>query len=208
MNGSRLPLRRIAFLLLALIYPVLPLIRFLVLTPIAGVSRRVDRFVWTWGSSLYMMNETYRREFDRSAASPSRWAPEIACAVWAWTLVWLVVSGVLPLPIVGRLYVVVAAWMFLNQVRTLAAHQYANESGAAMTYLDQVLDTNTFPHGRVVPHLWAPLGLRYHALHHLMPSLPYHAMGEAHRRLVAGLPPGSPYHRTVKPGLWSALITW
>jgi fatty acid desaturase len=207
-NGSRSPLRRTAFLLLALVYPVLPLFRFLVLTPIACVSRRVDRFVWTWGSSLYVMNETYHREFDRSAASPARWAQEIACAVWAWALVGFVVSGVLPLPIVVRLYVVVAAWMFLNQIRTLAAHQYANESGAAMTYLDQVLDTNTFPHGRVVPNLWAPLGMRYHALHHLMPSLPYHALGEAHRRLAAGMPPGSPYHRTVKPGLWSALITW
>lgn len=206
-KGSQSPLRRTAFLLLALAYPVFPLVRFLVLTPLALISRPLDRLVWTWGSSLYVMNETYRRSYDRSATSSIRWAQELACAAWAWTLVWLVVTDALPLPSVGRLYIVVAAWMFLNQVRTLAAHQYANDTGATMTYLDQVLDTNTFPRGRVVPHLWAPLGLRYHALHHLMPSLPYHAMGEAHRRLVAALPPGSPYHRTVKPGLWSALIT-
>jgi fatty acid desaturase len=35
--------------------------------------------------------------------------------------------------------------------------------------------------------------LRYHALHHLFPALPYHRMGEAHRRLMAGLPANSPY---------------
>ena len=37
------------------------------------------------------------------------------------------------------------------------------------------------------------VGLRYHALHHLMPSMPYHSLPEAHRRLVrdteAGLIP-------------------
>ncbi|MDB5453327.1 MAG: fatty acid desaturase, partial [Caulobacteraceae bacterium] len=32
------------------------------------------------------------------------------------------------------------------------------------------------------------------ALHHLLPRLPYHHLGEAHRRLVADLGPGSAYH--------------
>jgi fatty acid desaturase len=206
-RGSRSPLRRTAFLLLALAYPVFPLVRFLVFTPLALIARPVDRIVWTWGSSLYVMNETYRRTYDRSATSSSRWLQELACAAWAWTLVWWVASGAVTLPTVGRVYLVFAAWMVLNQIRTLAAHRYANDSGAAMTYLDQVLDTHTFPRGRLLPNLWAPLGLRYHALHHLLPSLPYHAMGDAHRRLVAAMPHGSPYHQTIKPGLWSALTT-
>jgi len=36
----------------------------------------------------------------------------------------------------------------------------------------------------LVAALWAPVGLRYHALHHLLPSLPYHSLAEAHRRLA------------------------
>ena len=33
-----------------------------------------------------------------------------------------------------------------------------------------------------------------HALHHLFPMIPFHNMPEAHRRISAALPAGSPYH--------------
>ena len=36
--------------------------------------------------------------------------------------------------------------------------------------------------------LWAPVGLRYHATHHLFMSMPYHHnLSKAQRRLVNGL---------------------
>jgi fatty acid desaturase len=49
------------------------------------------------------------------------------------------------------------------------------------------------------------VGLRYHALHHLLPGLPYHALGAAHRRLVAALPPDAAYHRANERNLKAAL---
>jgi hypothetical protein len=45
-----------------------------------------------------------------------------------------------------------------------------------------------------------PVGLRYHGLHHLLPSLPYHSLGIAHRRLMAQLPADSPYRSTIRGG--------
>jgi len=80
----------------------------------------------------------------------------------------------------------------LNWVRTLGAHRYRN-TGAEMSYRAQLQDSINMVGNPVVHEILFPVGLRYHALHHLFPTLPYHALGEAHRRLMAQLPEDSPY---------------
>jgi fatty acid desaturase len=76
---------------------------------------------------------------------------------------------------------------FLNQLRTAVAHAWENE-GARMTFEGQFLDTVNVPPPALLPALWAPVGLRYHALHHLLPRVPYHNLPIAHRRLAANGP--------------------
>ncbi len=118
--------------------------------------------------------------------------------LWAWTLIASTqVLGWRPLLIA---LAVMSAVAVLNQLRTLVAHLWENE-GEAMSVTAQFLDTvNVPPPGRVA-EIWAPVGLRYHALHHLMPSMPYHALPEAHRRLVAELAIDSHYHGANHPGM-------
>ena len=89
---------------------------------------------------------------------------------------------------------IAACVTLVNQVRTLVAHLWENE-GEAMTVTAQYIDTVNVPPPGFLPLLWAPVGLRYHALHHLIPSLPYHSLAEAHRRLVGALDGESPYHQ-------------
>jgi fatty acid desaturase len=197
--------RLLLFILLPLVYPFMAFGRFLILTPLALLSRRIDRLVWRYASSLYVMNEFYRREYDALAVTPSRWLLELACSAWVWTVVALTATGHVSGIVLWKAYFMFLFWLTVNQVRTLAAHRYANLRQMPMSYRDQLLDTNTFGRGKWLPDLWAPLGLRYHALHHLLPALPYHAMGAAHRRLLESLPPGSPYHRTLRLGLWQVL---
>ena len=97
-----------------------------------------------------------------------------------------------------------AAMAFLNQLRTAVAHAWEND-GQPMSVRDQFLDTVNVPPPALLPFLWAPVGLRYHALHHLMPRLPYHNLAAAHRRLVAALPADSDYRRAERQELIPAL---
>ncbi len=205
--ASRPRVRLLLFLCLALFYPLLGPLLFLLLTPLAITARALDRLIWTRASSLYNMNETYRRLYDEGARSSSRWLQEVAACAWAWVVIWLILTGRISWNVLGTAYAVFVLWMVVNQVRTLAAHRYANHAGSPISHLEQVRDTNTFSRGRWLPALWAPLGMRYHALHHLLPALPYHAMAAAHRRLMERLPSGSPYRATVRAGLWNVVAS-
>ena len=92
---------------------------------------------------------------------------------------------------------------FINTLRTLAAHRYEGE-GNPVDRNGQLRDSIDTP-GRFWTELWAPVGLRYHALHHYFPGIPYHNLGEAHRRLVNALPAGSVYRASASPGLLASL---
>jgi len=198
------PMRATAFLLLSSVYPVLGLLRFLLLTPLILTVRKCDEAVWRRASSLYMMNPRYRRQYDRSVRSVGRWVQEVAACMWAWCIAVSLWSGAVPLSTALKAYFIFLFWMALNQVRALAAHSYSS-NGTPSNYVSQVLDSNTFAEGVLLPEVWAPLGMRYHALHHLMPGLPYHAMAEAHARLMRQLPVDSPYRHTLQPSLPCAL---
>src|SRR5262245_31834382 len=62
-----------------------------------------------------------------------------------------------------------------------------------------MLDSMTLDSDSWLTMLLNPVGLRYHTTHHLFPSLPYHNIRAAHRRLMQELPADSLYHRTVEP---------
>jgi fatty acid desaturase len=96
--------------------------------------------------------------------------------------------------------VVLGIVALLNQLRTLVAHLWEND-GERMTVTGQYLDSVNVPPPGILPALWAPVGLRYHALHHLLPSLPYHSLGKAHRRLSAKFGKGSTYRGANYPGM-------
>ena len=96
-------------------------------------------------------------------------------------------------------YATYTAVLLANRLRMLAAHHFASD-GRPTDHLGQIADSIDTPAGWWAA-LWAPLGLRYHALHHLFPALPFHNLGRAYRRLVASLPAESFYHRSRGQGL-------
>ncbi len=200
--GSRLGM--LLFIAHVLILPPLIAARFLLLAPLAWMSPTLRRLIWQRASSL-SIDFSYRRPLSGMANSRDwRWQ-EPACCLFGFTAIALVVLGHLPAAMLAVWYVVTATTLLLNAVRTLAAHRYRNPGDHSLSGPEHFLDSVDIPGNNWLTPLWAPVGLRYHATHHLFPGMPYHNLGRAHRKLVAELSDNRLYLAATRRSLWQAL---
>src|SRR5262249_47713557 len=159
-----------------------------------SVAPPIERIVRERGSAL-AINPRFVRRLSISAAGR---VEEAASCAFLWIVLILWWTG----HVSGRLVVCWAAAVsvasVLNVLRTLTAHRYDSE-GRELAMTEQLVDSYTIDGGKpigifVFGHmLVAPLGLRFHALHHCIPSMPYHNLGRAHRRLLSALAGDAPY---------------
>ncbi len=206
--GAQAPYWILAYTCISFILPLLFSVRFLVLTPLSYINRGLRRVVWQRLSSL-TIDLSYVRPPPGKADDPTWQWQEFITFIYGVIVVGLVVWGVLPLKILVMWYMVTLLIFFLNSLRTLAAHAYRNPGHQVMTVSEQFLDSVNVPGNLFLTTLWAPVGLRYHATHHLFPNLPYHALGRAHRLLVAGLSDNTLYLKTERKSLSNALtVLW
>jgi fatty acid desaturase len=195
------PWRLPAFIVIAVLLPVGLLIRSAILVPLGAIIPSLRKLVWERASSLSINPDFRRRPPEGEFATMVRWQ-ELGVMIWSWVLLASIQTiGWRPL-LIGL--AVVSATAVLNQIRTLVAHLWEND-GAAMTVTGQYLDSVNVPPPELFAPLWAPVGLRYHALHHLLPSVPYHSLGEAHRRISAHLGAGSTYEKSSYTGFMPLL---
>jgi fatty acid desaturase len=185
------------FVIVALLAPVALLVRFAVLVPLGALVPAVRTFTWERFSALSINPDFRRKAPTGDFAKRVRWQ-EAGASLWAIA----VIAGSFAIgwrPLLIAL-AIVSFTALLNQLRTLVAHLWENE-GEAMTVTAQFLDSVNVPPPGLAAEIWAPVGLRYHALHHLMPSMPYHDLPEAHRRLARELGTGSTYEGANHPGM-------
>ena len=211
--GHRSPALIAGYVIASLFAPLLFVLRFGVLAPLSWIVPPLRRFVKDHCSAL-VINHLYVRQAPIPFAGLVQ---EIAAWALCWTVALLVWSGHLPIAVLLGWAVMSAVVSGINAARTLAAHRYDHDehASAELSMNEQLLDSCTIAAIRRPPTavgianagraLLAPVGLRYHALHHWIPSLPYHNLGRTHRLLVSVLAPDAPYGATIEPGFTPAI---
>jgi fatty acid desaturase len=190
----------VVFALQSFLIPVALVIRFLPLSIVGFVFSSFQRWLVIHFSSL-TMNVAYRRNATPALLRTVRMQSAFVLLFWL-ALAGMAVANILPWRFFAVWLGVSAAISFINTLRTLGAHAYES-SGGPMDREGQLRDSIDTPGARWT-ELWAPTGLRYHALHHYFPGIPYHNLQKAWLRLSAELPPGAVYHGVRSRGLaWS-----
>ena len=201
------PLWIVVYLSQCLWVPLLAVIRFGLLTPLAWIVPPLARLIHQRASSL-VMDPSYLRPQPAAAALRIIRLQELGCCLFVWgcALVPPFVFGRPLLVLVVHAYLTSVVLILMSCVRTLAGHRFASD-GQELSFVDQLLDSVTLDSDSLAVILINPVGLRYHATHHLFPSLPYHNLRAAHQRLMAGLPADSPYRLTVERSLLAAVAS-
>jgi fatty acid desaturase len=211
-DGEYLPLASLSpiwifvYLSQCLWVPPLAVIRFGLVTPLTWFSPALRRWIHQHASSL-VMDPTYIRPVPTKAALRYVRLQEVGCflCLAAYVAIPLVVLHRWPIPLLVQGYPTAVILVLMNSIRTLASHRFTSE-GQEVTFVEQMLDSVTMDNDSPLAIVINPVGLRYHATHHLFPSMPYHNMRAAHKRLLARLPADSPYRRTVATSIWPVIF--
>lgn len=187
------------FVIVSALAPIALLFRYGILSPLSAIIPPLRKLVVERYSGL-VINPSFRRRAPEGEARTKWLWLETGASVWAMGLIAGVASGIIPMRAFLIFLAIASGSIVLNQVRTLVAHLWENE-GEVMSVTAQFLDSVNVPPPALLPALWAPVGLRYHAIHHLLPGLPYHSLGEAHKRLAKALDADSSYHKANYSGL-------
>lgn len=183
---------------LNLALPLALWVRFALLTPLATLlppirEKMIPEFVHM------ALRMPYRAPSLKESARAEAMAVEWACCAWGWALVAVgVLAGWLWVAAWAGLVIAIAT---LNTVRALGGTHLYVEEAQGRDARGQLLDSLNIDSNSPLTVLLCPVGLRFHALHHVAPYLPYHALPTAHRRLMAQLPAGSEYHQVTMRSL-------
>ncbi|MEE3330468.1 MAG: fatty acid desaturase [Myxococcota bacterium] len=191
------------FVLSVAVVPIVLPLRWGLLAPLSysvpGLRKLVVERLSTLG-----INPAYRRPLPKGTQAERWQRQELALGIVFWIAVVAFLSGVIGVEFWLTWVCMTGGILLINQVRTLAAHRYESD-GSACDSADELLDSINLSGVPVLTALVAPVGLRYHALHHLLPAVPYHALGTLHRRLSRELPQEAEYHQAEAGGVFATV---
>lgn len=134
-------------------------------------------------ASTFAMNPKYERPMHTKEEFKNWMIQDgLACAINGSVLIMFLTSN-MSLANFLTFHLFCSTFFFLNFYRALVAHKYVADP-SNKTIEAQVKDSISIP-SSITDFFWAPLGLKFHSLHHYFPTIPYHNLQKAHEILVA-----------------------
>lgn len=175
---------------ISLAIPFVLLLRFGILPFFYPFMERDLRSKVYQRASTFAMNPGYIRPMHTKEEFKSWMVQDFLCAVINGGTVVLLVLNQLSLVNFLTFHMFSGMFFFFNFYRALIAHKYCADQ-TVKTIEAQVKDSISVP-SSFTDFFWAPLGLKYHSLHHYFPTIPYHNLKKAHMKLIAS---GDPIYR-------------
>ena len=182
------------------LFPGFVFLRFL-LAPLSFIHPKIRDFTLRRLSS-FTLNWKYEKNLSRLNRKTFA-TVELACWFRACLIPIGVALGLTVWTRIPMMYLLGASTLMFNQMRQLADHHFESE-GDPMSIPDHILDSCNYTGRDFFTWLFFPFAIKFHALHHMFPSLPYHNLKSAHEYLTQNLPADSPYHSLSQPGWWGA----
>ena len=192
------PLEILAPLVVFAFVPLVLALRSLLVCPISlAVGGRFRELLLRHASTLKMNLRFEWRNISEDDQRESA-LQDVLCIGWwavflflcAWTGEW---------QILWHWYLIMYGILAINHVRNLAEHRFINVAGEKVNFEAQLLDSVTVTGFSPLASILLPVGLRYHSIHHMFPTLPYHALRQAEKRLAQALPKDHFYFETLEP---------
>lgn len=187
--------KTLKFLAATVFLPIALIVRTL-LFPISMVSRKFDQL---FQNKLhhFTINLQYQPKPFNDTIKKKICLESSACSFILYGYLVLLMLGVVSFQIAIYWYVVVLLALILNQIRFLfCTHHYTNISSKTLS--EQIADSVNYDSNSLLAIVIAPVGLRYHALHHLFPGIPYHSLKKIHHALQNNCKDSQVYQSTIK----------
>lgn len=182
--------------------PIFILARFIILAPISFLYPKARKGIKENLSGI-SIKMPFKREVSNKKEDQFVWLYE---EIFTCIFIWMVLVGVyfdfVPKLLILHFAISAILIALLNSIRTIGAtHRYLS-LGQKMSFQHQFKDSVNISSSRLDNLLICPVGLRFHALHHLFPGMPYHALQAAHECLSGNLPIDHEYHQSTLPTVW------
>jgi fatty acid desaturase len=175
------------------ILPAKAILRSLVF-PGVFFSKKFATFFEMHLSNFYL-NPEYEARLLPKRIKEGLYKEDICCSLLAYVVLALIFAQVLSPYLLLYWYAAAFVLSILNSIRVaVCTHNYTHL--ANMDRTEQIADSYTLNKVTIISTLIAPFGLRYHALHHMFPGIPYHSLGKAHTQLCKTFPDHPAYKAT------------